>query len=100
MRKAPGLGTSMQRLESEGNPQSLSSLHIVQGKKSLAHGKLQLWALGWCMERHKSQFETFYERLYPLTDILRIELVAVCSKDELFLELFIVNKTSPAPFTY
>ena len=45
------------------------------------------------MERHKSQFETFYERLYLVTDILRIELVAACSKDELFLELFMVNKT-------
>ena len=91
MRTAPALDTSMHRLESEGSRQSLSSLYIVQ-EKSLAHGKLQLWTLGWCME-HKSQFETFYERLYPLTDILRIELVAVCSKDELFLELFMVNKT-------
>ena len=92
MRMATALDTSMHRLESEESRQSLSFLYIVQ-EKSLAHGKLQLWALGLYMERHKSQFETFYERLYLLTDILRIELVAVCSKDELFLELFMVNKT-------
>ena len=30
---SPSLGTSMHRLESEGGPQSLSSLYIVQEKK-------------------------------------------------------------------
>ena len=33
MKTAPSLGTSMYRLESEGGPQSLASLYIVQKKK-------------------------------------------------------------------
>ena len=33
MKTAPSLGTSMYRLKSEGGPQSLASLYIVQEKK-------------------------------------------------------------------